>query len=106
MLNNGNRTKLTAYLGFYPDTSAAHLPYFNLSEGTFEKEDFSIYCEIGQRVEALKQFFGIHFDAICSVKLSKNQRMGVLDLVLEYYQLHLHGYKKPKSLAVLQQLFN
>jgi len=26
--------------------------------------------------------------------------------VLEYYQLHLHGYKKPKSLAVLQQLFN
>jgi DNA repair protein RecO (recombination protein O) len=82
------------------------LPYFNLSEGTFEKEDFSIYCETGQRVEALKQFFGIHFDAICSVKLSKNQRMDVLDLVLEYYQLHLHGYKKPKSLAVLQQLFN
>jgi hypothetical protein len=30
----------------------------------------------------------------------------VLHLVLEYYQLHLHGYKKPKSLAVLQQLFN
>ena len=98
--------KLTAYLGFYPDTSEAHLPYFNLSEGTFGTEDFSIYCETGQRVEALKQFFGIHFDAICSVKLSKNQRMDVLDLVLEYYQLHLHGYKKPKSLAVLQQLFN
>jgi DNA repair protein RecO (recombination protein O) len=57
-------------------------------------------------VEGLKQFFGTHFDAIGSVKLSKDQRMAVLDLVLEYYQLHLHGYKKPKSLPVLQQLFN
>ena len=98
--------KLTAYLGFYPDTSGAELPYFNLSEGTFETEDISIYCETGPRVEVLKQFFGINFDAICSVKLSKNQRRDVLDLMLEYYQLHLHGYKKPKSLAVLQQLFN
>ena len=98
--------KLTAYLGFYPDTSSADLPYFNLLEGSFGTEDFSIYCETGPRVETLKQFFGIHFDAICSVKLSKTQRRDVLDLVLDYYQLHLQGYKKPKSLAVLQQLFN
>tara|TARA_B100000795_G_scaffold112494_1_gene83361 strand:+ start:85297 stop:86016 length:720 start_codon:yes stop_codon:yes gene_type:complete len=98
--------KLTAYLGFYPDTSAAHLPYFNLADGTFETEDFSVYCETGLRVAGLKQFFGINFDTISSLDLTKTQRMDVLHLVLEYYQLHLHGYKKPKSLAVLQQLFN
>ncbi|MGK0385514.1 MAG: DNA repair protein RecO (recombination protein O) [Patiriisocius sp.] len=98
--------KLTAYLGFYPDTTASHLPYFNLAEGTFETEDVSTYCETGSRVTGLKQFFGINFDKISSLKLTKNQRMDVLHLVLDYYQLHLHGYKKPKSLEVLQQLFN
>jgi DNA repair protein RecO (recombination protein O) len=40
------------------------------------------------------------------VAFTKKQRRDVLDLMLEYYQLHLHDYKKPKSLAVLQQLFN
>lgn len=98
--------KLTTYLGFNPDTSDVHLPYFNLSEGSFVAEDFSIYCETGQRVEMLKQLFGINFDTMSGVAFTKKQRRDVLDLMLEYYQLHLHDYKKPKSLAVLQQLFN
>ena len=98
--------KLTAYLGFYPDTTEAHLPYFNAADGTFETEDISIYCETGERITSFKQFFGINFDKISTLKLTKNQRLEVLHLVLEYYQLHLHGYKKPRSLEVLQQLFN
>lgn len=98
--------KLTGFLGCYPDTTALHLPYFNMADGTFETEDISIYCETGDRVNNIKLFFGINFDKLSTLKLTKNQRMDVLHLVLEYYQLHLHGYKKPRSLDVLQQLFN
>ncbi|MGJ8665196.1 MAG: DNA repair protein RecO [Patiriisocius sp.] len=98
--------KLTEHLGCYPDTSEIELPYFNLAEGQFQNEDISIYSEMSERVDDFKMFFGINFDNSSALKLTKKARLDVLNLVLEYYQLHLHGYKKPKSLAVLNQLFN
>ncbi len=98
--------KLTEHLGCYPDTSEIELPYFNLAEGQFQNEDISIYSEMSERVDDFKRFFGINFDNSSALKLTKKARLDVLNLVLEYYQLHLHGYKKPKSLAVLNQLFN
>ena len=97
---------LTIHLGFYPDTSAIENPYFNLLEGNFQKNDFGIHCEKGNHVEFLKQFFGIEFDAISRIKPTKKVRLAALDLLLLYYQLHLQGYKKPKSILVLNQLFN
>jgi len=30
----------------------------------------------------------------------------VLDILLEYYELHLPGFKKPRSLKVLKEVFN
>lgn len=98
--------KLTTYLGFHPDTSHSHLPYFNLMEGNFQRKPYGNYCEKGEAVETLKSLFGINFDALTQRKTTKNQRFEVLDLLLLYYQLHLHGYKKPRSLLVLNQLFN
>ncbi|NND62441.1 MAG: DNA repair protein RecO [Flavobacteriaceae bacterium] len=97
---------LTVYLGFYPDTSNLEAPFLNLMEGNFQKEAFGDYCEAGDNVEVLKQFFGIDFDALENIKTTKKQRLGVLNLLLLYYQLHLQGYKKPKSLLVLNQLFS
>lgn len=98
--------KLTAYLGFYPDASEIEAPYFNLTEGNFQKNDFGNYCETGEKVELLKSFFGIDFEAMSRIKPTKKVRLEALNLLLLYYQLHLQGYKKPKSLLVLNQLFN
>jgi len=97
--------KLSAYLGFYPDTSAIDEPYFNLSEGYFEKHDSGAYCRNGAEITVFKRFFGINFDALDLLKLTKRERQNTLDLLLQYYQLHLEGYKRPKSLLVLNQLF-
>lgn len=41
-----------------------------------------------------------------TIKLSKKNRAGILDLLLLYYQYHVQGYKKPRSLPVLHQLFS
>jgi DNA repair protein RecO (recombination protein O) len=98
--------KLTAYLGFYPDSLAMQDPFFNLSEGYFQKNSTDNYCQSGDAVEGLKQCFGINFDGIQQIQLTKTQRLQVLNLLLVYYQLHLQGYKKPKSLSVFNQLFN
>jgi DNA repair protein RecO (recombination protein O) len=98
--------KLSGFLGFYPDVSTLEHRYFNLEEGYFEDSPGGMACEEGVHVEALKRFFGIDFDALPGIKLAKTVRSEVLNLILLYYQLHLQAYKKPKSLLVLNQLFN
>lgn len=98
--------KLTTYLGFYPDTSRQELPYFNLLEGNFQEESYGDYCETGEAVETVKGLFGINFDVLERKKTTKRQRLEALDLILKYYQLHLQAFRKPKSLLVLNQLFN
>ena len=98
--------KLSAYLGFYPDESTLDNKYFNLEEGFFEPLPGGMASEEGPHVEAFKGFFGIDFDALVRIKLAKSIRSDVLNLLLLYYKLHLQAYKNPKSLLVLNQLFN
>ena len=98
--------KLSQYLGFYPDTLHVEFPYFNIQEGTFEKHFNDHFSEEGPEVEALKIFFNKDFNDLVEIKLHKKTRTATLHLVLNYYHYHSQGFKTPKSLAVLQQLFN
>jgi len=97
--------KLSVHLGFYPDTSTTRHHYFNLMEGNFQSFNAGKYCEEGVHVDGLKQFFGIEFEAIHRIKPTKKIRLAILNLLLLYYQLHLQSFKKPKSLLVLNQIF-
>lgn len=97
--------KLSKYLGFYPDPTNINKSYFNLLEGVFQDSKTNDYCEDGISVQALKQFFGTDFDEISGIKLTKATRFETLNLLLNYYKLHLHNFKNPKSLLVLKQLF-
>ena len=98
--------KLSSYLGFYPDDSEVQHEYFNLIDGMFENAETSIYCRSGQDIELLKLFLGTNFDALVSIKLNQKQRTSFLNMLLQYYELHLHGFKKPRSLAVLNSIFS
>ncbi|MAN59883.1 MAG: DNA repair protein RecO [Flavobacteriaceae bacterium] len=97
--------KLSNYLGFHPDTSDIEGQYFNLQEGVFQQRAYGLYCEEGPEIVALKSFFGIEFDASSQIKLTKNSRTLLLNLLLRYYQLHAYDFKNPRSLLVLNQLF-
>jgi len=97
---------LTHYLGFYPDISRKHFSYFNLLEGAFEKEPSNNYSMAGDEIELLKLYFGINFDGLSNIKITRQQRSKLVTLLLLYYKLHLQGYNPPKSLVVLNQIFN
>ncbi len=97
--------KLSSHLGFYPDASNIHFQYFNIIEGNFQQKSTNNYCIEGASVEKLKLFFGLGFNEINTVKLTKSIRQELLDLLLNYYHFHVQGYQKPKSLGVLNQLF-
>ena len=97
---------LTKYFGFYPDTSNQQYHYFNLQDGIFQSESTNPYCFEGDSINNLKELLGITFDDLKVIKLNQNTRLGVLSVLLTYYQLHLHGFKTPKSLTVLKEIFS
>lgn len=97
---------LTKYLGCYPDTSRQDLPYFDLQEGCFLFSPSVNPVLEGEQLQHFKQFLGINFDGLLSVKLNNNQRQELLKKLLLYFDLHLHGFRTPKSLAVLNAVFH
>jgi len=97
--------QLSTYLGFFPDASNIQKDYFNIVEGTFQATSTSNYCIDGENIENFKNFFGASLETLHTIKLSKMQRKNILELMLSYYSFHVQGYQKPKSLAVLNQLF-
>lgn len=97
--------KLTQYLGFYPNESSTDLPYFNLLDGDFQHVETNKYCISNQNSALLKQLLQSNFDKVHEIKLNKTRRKSFLEMWLLYYELHLHGFRKPKSLEILHQLF-
>ncbi len=98
--------KLTQYLGFFPDTSQIKSEYFNMQDGVFQTMSTNIYCAQGEHILRFKEFLGTTFEDSMNIRLSKNLRSDILAMLLVYFELHLHGFKKPKSLSVLNEIFN
>lgn len=97
---------LTSYLGCYPDTSNMHYDYFNLETGNFEVSRTSNHSIFDKKLTVLKSFLGIKFDALENVKLTAKDRNEFLLMVLDYFNLHLFDFKKPRSLEILSKIFN
>lgn len=98
--------ELSKYLGFYPDNSISEAKFFNLEEGSFQHKQTNIYCISGDNLVFLKQLLGIKFDVNKILKINSNQKREFLDMIILYFKLHLDGFKTPKSLTVLNQVFN
>lgn len=98
--------ELSKHLGFYPDASQSDFPYFNLRSGSFELKSQTPYTISGENLTLLKQLLSIRFDELNSVKLHSKQRQSLLNVMLFYFELHLSDFKKPKSLQILNQVFN
>jgi DNA repair protein RecO (recombination protein O) len=94
----------TKYLGFYPDTSDIDMPFFEMIEGVFTP--FHAISSLSEHETNLfKKLIALRFDTD-----QKNfhviERQLVLKILIDYYTLHLDGFKKPKSLDVLKEVFS
>jgi DNA repair protein RecO (recombination protein O) len=98
--------KLTRYLGFQPEGTNSDLPFFNLRSGRFEALEEDIYSISNENLTLLKRLLGINFDDIQSIRITAKQRRDFLNMLLHYFELHLDGFKKPKSLQVLNDVFH
>ena len=97
---------LTKYLGFRPQIEHPEDEVFNLLEGVFQSVPTNDYCLEGEQVDLLKKLLGIDFDALNEIKLNQTARNNFLNMLLLYYELHIEGFRKPKSLSVLNEIFS
>ena len=93
-------------LGIMPEEEDQPLMYFDLLEGRFlDRPGLNPLIEPPTTTH-FAELLGIKFDALSQWKLGKSERQDLLKVLLLYFELHLHGFKKPRSLAVLQAVFD
>ena len=97
---------LSKYLGFYPDTSNSDASAFSLLEGSFTNSNYEKLTLINTDLTLFKKLLGINFDAIHTISFNKKERQTLLRIIIQYFELHLEGFKKPKSLDVLETVFS
>ena len=97
---------LTRFLGFYPDNQNRTFEFFNLSKGLFELKKDEIYSVSGKNLTILKLLLDIDFEELHTVQLNSEQRQSFLNMLMLYFELHLGDFKKPKSLQILNEVFN
>lgn len=96
--------EITKFLGFYPDTSLNSHEFFEMTEGVFTAYH-SISCLTAGETVLLKRLMGLKLDnSIKSFHVS--ERQALLKILLDYYAFHLDGFKRPKSLEVLKEVFS
>ena len=57
-------------------------------------------------IEDFSLILGTKFDYSNKILTNINQRRNMIDLILKYYQIHIPGFKIPKSIGVLNDLFS
>lgn len=96
--------EITKYLGFYPDISNRMLPYFETTEGVFSTYE-GTSCLSKEETKLFNQLIDLKFEEKENV-FAASERQILLKILLNYYSVHLSGFKKPKSLAVLTEVFS
>lgn len=96
---------LTKFLGFYPEMKVANSSYFDLLEGSFTNQH-QLNAVSGENLVQFKRLLGINFDVLHEVDFSASNRQTILSILIQYFELHLSGFKKPKSLTVLKAVFS
>lgn len=101
-------SRLTIYLGFYPQEAEEESEslFFDMNEGRFysRRPPFA-QVKSGQPVLLLKRLMQTGFSSMEQLQLNRTERNELLDLLLEYYALHLRPFPELKSVDVLRELF-
>lgn len=96
--------EITKYFGFYPDISEANLNYFDVNAGNFTAfQNISSLTE--HETNLFKKLINLKFDSTHKI-FHVIERQLVLKMLIDYYTIHIDGFKPPKSLEVLKEVFS
>ena len=94
----------TKFLGFYPDVTHLEMKYFEMIEGVFSPLN-AITSLSEQETNLFRKLINLRFD---NEQKSFNviERQILLKILIDYYSFHLDGFKRPKSIDVLREVFS
>lgn len=100
-------TQLSFFLGFSPNTDSDSASYFDLLQGEFTQvqplHDHFINKDLTQLFTLLLR---LDFEDSDTLKIGRTTRNQILDVLMQYYQLHIPEFGNLKSLDVLRELFS
>ncbi len=96
-------SELTKYLGFEPQNNySAQTPFFDCRAGCFSST--YLIAPFGLNNEDSKYFSEFLKSNAMLISLSNAQRQMILNVLLDYYKLHLPEFNDVKSLEVLREI--
>lgn len=96
--------QLTKFLGFYPQLQESDAAYFEMIDGVFSPFQ-GTSCLNEHETQLFKKLLNLRFEDTLK-NFHKEERQALLKILLEYYSIHLQGFKKPNSLEVLKEIFS
>lgn len=98
--------EISKYFGFYPSDNHLDRPYFDLVEGDFCTQPGLNPHMAEPEISFFKSILGINFDMLKDIKMSQKSRRELISHLMVYYQHHLDGFKTPKSIHILNEVFS
>ncbi len=99
--------KLTAYIGFFPNNEfATENRYFDMLNGVFVvSQPLHNHYLNKQNSVTFANLLRMNYENMAKFNFNKTERGQIIELILEYYTLHLHSFSTIKSLDILKMLF-
>lgn len=100
-------TKLTRFLGFYPQLNWNETDsFFDMDNGRFVSQDKRhAHCLSGELSRMIYILFSTSIDLLNSLSVNYKDIDVILRSILNFYALHLDGFSSLKSLSVLSEVF-
>jgi DNA repair protein RecO (recombination protein O) len=99
--------QLTRYLGFYPEKNdGENGRFFDMRNGEF-KDTIGLHPDFFDKSSSgvLNMLLQTNFENLEHVNISHQERVKFLEYFVDFYSLHMSGFGKVKSLAVLNEIF-
>lgn len=97
---------LSRFIGIYPNLERPDR-YFDLLAGSYsDRQPTHAHFLQGKEAKALPTLFRMDYPTMHLFRLSRRERMRILQVLNEYYRLHVPKFPELKSLEVLRELYD
>ncbi|MDD4198014.1 MAG: DNA repair protein RecO [Paludibacter sp.] len=99
--------KLSGYLGFEPNGEEKNARYFDLMNGVFlSHQPLHRHFMSPEMTSIFASLLRLSFESPGALLLNRDKRNELLDLLIEYYKLHVPEFHGLNSVTVLHEIFN
>lgn len=100
--------QLTRFLGFFPQNDySGSSSVFDALNGNFVSEtEGGVHLYSTRLSSKLHTLLNMNFESATQLQLNRTERVELLELLLNYYTLHLHSHLNIQSLSILKEIFD